>query len=87
MTADAAAWAGVGLMAAGMISGFFAWVFRINIKPLKTVIENNTAAMNLVSNTIAEHTKSISDHEGRIIEIETTHDILDCKHNKRKEDV
>lgn len=86
MTADAAAWAGVVLMACGMIAGFAAWIFRTNIKPFKIVIENNTAAMNLVSVTIAEHTKSITDHEGRIIEIETTHDILDCKHNRRKID-
>ena len=86
MTADAAAWAGVALMASGMMAGVVAWLFRTSIKPLKLVIENNTNAMNLVSVTIAEHTKSITDHELRINDIETTHEILDCKHNRRKQD-
>ena len=86
MTADAAAWAGVALVASGMLAATVAWLFNTNIRPLKTVIENNTIAMNLVSETIAEHTKSITDHELRINDIETTHEILDCKHNRRKQD-
>lgn len=83
MDANAAAWAGVYLLAASMLAGFLAWLFRLNIKPLKTVIENNTAAMNLVSKTIAKHTDALSDHEGRLIEIETTHEVLDCKKRLR----
>ena len=79
MTADAAAWAGVFLAAAGLISGVMAWLFRTSLKPMKIVIENNTAAMNLVSETLTKHGDSISDHEGRLIEIETTHDVLNCK--------
>lgn len=54
MTADAAAWAGVFLAAAGMISGVMAWLFRTSLKPMKIVIENNTAAMNLVSETLTK---------------------------------
>jgi hypothetical protein len=86
MTADIAAWAGVALMATGMMAGMVGWIFRTSIKPLKVVIENNTDALNQVSNTIIEHAKSIADHEGRIIEIETTHEILGCKNKRRKED-
>lgn len=78
-----ASWVAIILTGLSMIAAIFAWIFRANIKPLKIVIENNTAALNLVSQTIREHTKQLADHEGRIIEIETTHDILDCKHNKR----
>lgn len=79
-------WVAIGLTIAGMLAGAFAWILRANMKPLKIVIENNTAALNLVSQTIREHTAKLADHEGRIIEIETTHDILDCKHNRRKSD-
>ena len=79
MTADAAAWAGVFLVAAGMIGGIVAGLFRMSLRPIKTVIENNTSVMKLVSETIANHGDSISDHEGRLIEIETTHDVLNCK--------
>ena len=79
MTADAAAWAGVFLAAAGMMGGVIAWLFNTSLRPMKIVIENNTAAMNLVSETLTNHGDSISDHEGRLIEIETTHDVLNCK--------
>lgn len=82
MTAEAAAWAGVFLVVAGMLASIIAWVFRTSLKPLKIVIENNTAAMNLVSETIAKHGDSISDHEGRLIEIETTHEVLNCKRRR-----
>lgn len=86
MGSDPASWVGVFLVALGMLAGFIAWLFRANVKPLRIVIENNTTALTLVSQTLAEHTKQLQEHDGRIIEIETTHEILDCKHNRRKND-
>ena len=69
-----------------MIAGAVSWAFRASLKPIKIVIENNTAAFHLVSQTIREHSQQFADHDGRIFEIETTHEILDCKHNRRKTD-
>ena len=86
MGSDPASWVGVFLVGLGMLAGFVAWLFRANIKPLRIVIENNTQALTLVSQTLAEHTKQLQEHDGRIIEIETTHEILDCKHNRRISD-
>jgi hypothetical protein len=66
------------------VCGFIAWLFRINIKPMQTLIQNNTDALNTLTGTIKEQDEKIQDHEIRITEIETTHEILDCKNMKRR---
>jgi hypothetical protein len=66
------------------VCGFIAWLFRINIKPMQTLIQNNTDALNTLTGTIKEQDEKIQNHEIRITEIETTHEILDCKNMKRR---
>ncbi len=82
MNADAAAWAAVFLAAAAMIGGIVAGLFRMSLRPIKTVIENNTAVMELVSETITKHADLIAEHNVRLVEIETTHDVLNCKRRR-----
>ena len=84
MTADMAAWAGVFLTALAMFGGGVLWLFRTGIKPLKIVIENNTAALNLALGTLGKHEDKIDEHEVRLNTIETTHAILGCA-NKGKQ--
>jgi hypothetical protein len=63
--------------------GFIAWLFKINTKPMQIALDNNTAAMKEMTQSIFKINQAINDHEVRLVEIETTHNILDCKNNKR----
>lgn len=83
-SATMAAWASLMLAAFIAICGFIAWLFRINIRPMQTLIQNNTEALNKLTGTIQKQDEKIQDHEVRISEIETTHDILDCRNMKRR---
>ena len=78
MSADMAAWAGVILVALGMVCGIIAWLFKTGIAPLKVVIDNNTSALNLALSTLGKHDEKIEYHEIRLNTIETTHEVLGC---------
>lgn len=75
---DVATLIGTAIVLAGFIAGIVAWLFKTGIAPLKQVIENNTAALNLATATIGKHGEKLEDHEIRITTVEVTHDVLGC---------
>ena len=83
MSVDVAVWAGTVFAGLGLLGAGGAWLFRTAIKPLKIVVENNTAAWTMVVATLTKQDETLGDHEVRLNTIETTHDILKCTERKR----
>ena len=54
MSVDVAVWAGTVFAGLGLLGAGGAWLFRTAIKPLKIVVENNTAAWTMVVATLTK---------------------------------
>ena len=57
------------------VSALLVWAMRAIIAPFGVVIENNTAAMTRIMDTVDQHAEKLDDHNVRIVRIETVHDI------------
>lgn len=69
----------VVILVTSTYTGAVMWIIKAYIKPLKPVIENNTQAMTTICATLNKHSEKISEHDVKIAEIETMHDVLGCK--------
>lgn len=59
------------------LAALLVWAMRAIVAPLGVVIENNTAAMTRIMDTVEMHGEKLEDHSVRIAKIETVHDIED----------
>lgn len=58
-----------------VLGGFFLWIMNMIMSPIKLIIKNNTDALGKLDEMLSKHTDRIENHEGRIIKIETVHEI------------
>jgi hypothetical protein len=72
---DTAAIIAASCAIATIIGGLAAWSLRMTVKPLSVVIENNTKAMDRVTEILDTHGAKLEDHGTRITRIETVHEM------------
>ena len=75
---------GVIVSICAVIGGAFTWVIKAIIKPMQATLDNNTEAMEKLSNTIDKLDGRLDDHDRRIERIETIQTMHGCDKEVRK---
>lgn len=76
--------AGVIVSICAVVGGAFTWVIKAIIKPMQVTLDNNTEAMEKLSNTIDKLDGRLDDHDQRIERIETIQTMRGCDKEVRK---
>ena len=65
------------LRKATIIGGLAIFAMRAMLSPFRVLIQNNTDALNRITDKLDYHDERLGNHEGRIVKIETVHEIED----------
>jgi hypothetical protein len=75
-------WITIGITCLSALVTFIVFFVRFVLNQLKTLITNNTHAMTDLRDTVEKINGTLADHEVRISQTETIHEVRGCSHYK-----